>query len=141
MTPTKKQMEKAKELIKKVPDIRFEEREKLIRQREYRRIALSRMYKGEELKVLRDQIKIGENGNPVQMKWNGMEYPLSLLKIEHDMVQDDYKNLMMKEEGLRQALIIDGLKMEEIEKVFNGTYKMKKKEDDKEKSNAKEYTG
>ena len=99
-------------------------RERIQRQADYKKVFLSRLYRGEELKELDRQIKSGL----IKVEWRGMVMPLSILNVEHDIVLSDYKQLITQENYLKQALTNDGLSEKELNEVLRGKYKKDEEE-------------
>lgn len=85
-------------------------KEFLKKQKSYKELFLARLYKGAEMKEMREQLQSGD----IKMQWYGMTFPKSLLAIEHDIVQNTYYDLLMKEENLKQSLKQDGLTKQDL---------------------------
>ena len=104
----KEELKHAKQLMG--ADEGLKQKEFVEKQKNYKSTFLARLYKGAELKEIRDQLESGK----ITMQWYGQKYPKHILAIEHDMIQDVYKDLISQEQYLKQALIVDGLTTEQI---------------------------
>lgn len=107
--------------MKKASDLKKEQEAKeLVRlQREYKKAVLSRLYRGAELIEMRKhlQAKMNSEEYVIPMKWYGMNYPLHILSMEHDITQQTYAELLVEENYKKQALLNKGFTEEQIKKV------------------------
>ena len=84
-------------------------------QRQYKRTFLARKFSGEKLAVVREQIKTGK----ITFEVNGLKYSDGMMRIEHDMQQLGYFELLVEEKRLFEKLKYHGMKEKEILALLN----------------------
>ena len=104
-------MKKKKEEQVKTASEDYAFREFIKMQKEYKELFLARLYKGAEIKEVRKQLDSGI----ISMQWYGMSFPEEILVIEHDILQNNYYDLLTRENQLRDALVSKGLCKEDFE--------------------------
>lgn len=86
------------------------------RQNEYRESILLRIYKQEEISEMRRQIESGD----IQVEWTGMKCPLPILKARFNLEIHKYKEMISRENYMRQSLKNDGLSDEQMTEIIDG---------------------
>ena len=110
--------------------VRAKERESLHRQKDYRRTTLTRFFKEEVLTELKTQIDAEtnfrkdfpnkESKDIISVQWMGKPMPFGMLKCEYNLHYDQYREILLQENHLKQALKNDGMNDKQILEVLNG---------------------
>jgi len=106
-------------------------REKLNRQKTFRKTFFMRLYTEQEI----DEIKSQLTSDKITMQWYGQVMPKKLLESELMMKYCIYQDYVAQENYLKQQLITDGLTAQDINDVLN--FKFKKSEEIVEVAEAK----